>query len=109
MTYDINELKSECLKLAEMGSDKNEIAGYLIKMGVEFSKVNTMLAKFGLSFKRAANSWDEFTDYFIENDDHSKENLISYLQEECGWDEKKAKKYTSSYYYPMMRLVENLG
>lgn len=102
-----DELKKLVFEGFQSGKSKNELAGILITNGIEFSKVEKFLKDAGCSFKRVASKWDQFTDFWVENGGGSKEELVKYLQVEHDWDEKDAKKYSASYYYPINRVFES--
>jgi len=109
---DVSETQTEKMirvskEMKEMGRDKNQICGYLISQGLEFSKIPTFLKKNGLPFKRESNKWDQFTSFWNQSEiDLESKNLVKYLQDEFDWTEKDSKKYTSSYFNPMNRIFE---
>jgi len=105
-SYDENVLL-EMKSMYENGSNKNEVCSYLMKEEIEFSKIQSYINELkkvhDISFKRESNNWNFLIEFFSNefdlklSDEKNKENLLNFLNEKEN-DEKKWKKYISSYY-----------
>jgi len=105
----LNEIKSQLENLG-IFDNKDKSGSYLISQGFGWGESDYIIRKLkvGSRINRKSNN-EVMVDYFIENDNHSQEGFINYLNDNIeGIDDEKSKKYKSSYYNILKYMFDKM-